>query len=194
MTRDEIGQFILNKEARRDSRGHLVVYHLPKGDGGGEFEVAGINDRYHETQAWTLRRLIEAGNFADAENEAREYLLQYTEVVVNWHPDMRVRAYLRDCAFNRGPGGAAVILQHALWTAGSYEMRIDGLVGPGTKAAARKHAAEDLVFRLTLSRQWYERYRAHRDETSQFWRGLVNRWVNVAQVCLSIGDGYDDRA
>jgi len=38
---------IINFEARRDKRnGHLVVYNLPKNDGGGRYEVAGINERY----------------------------------------------------------------------------------------------------------------------------------------------------
>jgi hypothetical protein len=33
-------------EARRDKNGHLVVYDLPKNDGGGDYEVAGINLKY----------------------------------------------------------------------------------------------------------------------------------------------------
>ena len=35
---------IVNFEARRDSKGHLKVYNLPPEDGGGRYEVAGINN------------------------------------------------------------------------------------------------------------------------------------------------------
>jgi hypothetical protein len=34
-------------EGRKDKQGNLAVYKLPSGDMGGNFEVAGINDRYH---------------------------------------------------------------------------------------------------------------------------------------------------
>ncbi len=187
-TKWAIGQFIVDHEARRDSRGRIAVYRLPAGDGGGRYEVAGINDRYHPDMAARLKHLIEVGRQAEAEGEAVRYLLNYTDRVVGWHPDMRVRTFLRDCAFNRGPGGAAKILQHALKVAGTYSARIDGGVGPLTKAAARKHKAEDLLPRLLLSRQWYERVKVGRNERSKFWSGLVNRWIDALQVALDIGD------
>ena len=41
----QIAASILEFEARRDKQGRLKVYRLPAGDGGGTFEVAGINDR-----------------------------------------------------------------------------------------------------------------------------------------------------
>ena len=47
MSSHEQARRIVDYEARRDAEGHLKVYHLPSGDGGGEREVAGINDRYH---------------------------------------------------------------------------------------------------------------------------------------------------
>ena len=34
---------IVNFEARRDVQGHLKVYQLPPGDGGGRYEVAGTD-------------------------------------------------------------------------------------------------------------------------------------------------------
>jgi hypothetical protein len=37
----------VNWEGRRDKKGNLSVYALPAGDMGGDYEVAGINDRYH---------------------------------------------------------------------------------------------------------------------------------------------------
>lgn len=38
-----IGQWIVNAEARRDSKGRLAIYKLPKADGGGTYEIAGID-------------------------------------------------------------------------------------------------------------------------------------------------------
>lgn len=177
-----IGQFIVNREARRDSSGRLAVYRLPAGDGGGTFEVAGINDRYHEHKARQLARLIESGRHEEAEQVAVAYVEFYTLICEGWHPDPRVAEFLRDCVFNRGAGGAAKILQHAIG------VTIDGQAGPKTKAAAAKHAAEDLIFRLLLSRQWYERCVVGRNESSPFWSGLVNRWVDAAQFALKVGD------
>ncbi len=40
-------------EGRKDKQGNLAVYKLPSGDMGGNFEVAGINDRYHPEAIFT---------------------------------------------------------------------------------------------------------------------------------------------
>jgi hypothetical protein len=45
---------ILNFESRRDCKGHLMVYILPAGDGGGRYEVGGINERYNKAVADAL--------------------------------------------------------------------------------------------------------------------------------------------
>ena len=86
MTPLEQARRIVDYEARRDAQGHLKVYHLPAGDGGGEREVAGINDRYHPEVLNRIEGLLAAGKFQEAE----------------------------DAAFNRGPTGAVRILQDAL--------------------------------------------------------------------------------
>ena len=52
---------IIDFEARRDAKGRLQVYKLPAGDGGGTYEVAGINDRYHPVEAAHLAQLVKAG-------------------------------------------------------------------------------------------------------------------------------------
>ena len=51
---------IVEFEARRDAKGRLAVYALPAGDGGGRYEVAGINDRYHKAEVDHVVALIEA--------------------------------------------------------------------------------------------------------------------------------------
>lgn len=168
-----MAQAIVNFEARRDPKGKIKVYLLPSVDGGGDFEVAGINERYNHDEAWTLRRLIEADRQDEAERLACEYVAQYTDRAASWCHNPGVEFYLRDCTFNRGPGGAAKILQRAL------HVSVDGLVGPKTKSAVATAEAnpQALLKSLRQAREAYERedvgYRGI------FWQGLVNRWNNA---------------
>ena len=168
----KIGQFIVNAEARRDKQGRIAIYKLPKGDGGGTFEVAGINDRYHPRTAEHLKELIDLGKHNVAENLAIEYICSYTDVVSAWCRWSCVEAFLRDCAFNRGPGGAAKIFQIALGVVA------DGHVGPNTLAAS--NALDDrraFLKHLRAARETYERRIAPPiGARAKFWKGLVNRW------------------
>jgi hypothetical protein len=170
--RKKMAESIVQFEGRRDAQGHLRVYILPAGDGGGRYEVAGINDRYHPHEAARLRELIDAGRFGEAEEYATEVIAEYTDVVAKWTSVPSIEAYLRDCAFNRGPGGAAKILQMALG------VHVDGGVGPETLAAlceAEKDPPK-LLAALRVARENYELRVAGRRE--KFWKGLVNRWDN----------------
>lgn len=182
MTREQIGKFILDLEARRDQKGRLKVYRLPAGDGGGTFEVAGICDRYHPVTARRLRDLIDLGRFEDAEHEASLYIAGYTDAAGKWAGNWRTELFLRDSCFNRGAGAAAKILQHALG------VKTDGAVGPLTRAAlanAESRDAPALIRELRRSREWYERAIVGRNEASKFWAGLVNRWNKVTAACLA---------
>jgi hypothetical protein len=112
--RKRMAMAILAFEARRDAEGHLAVYSLPTGDGGGKYEVAGINDRYHKAEVDKLVGLIRAAKYQEAEDYAVEVIADYTDLVAEWSNDAGVEFYLRDCVFNRGPKGAARILQRAV--------------------------------------------------------------------------------
>ncbi|KAB2851154.1 MAG: DUF2272 domain-containing protein, partial [Hyphomicrobiaceae bacterium] len=170
-----MARIIADFEARRDSQGRLVVYKLDPKDGGGRYEVAGINERYHKQECDELVRLIESGRHAEAEERAREFVARYTDTAAGWCHNDAIEFYLRDSMFNRGPGGAARILQKAVGAT------VDGQVGPQTLAAvaAAESQPQDLLARLRDAREWYERTYAHRDESSIFWRGLVKRWKNA---------------
>jgi lysozyme family protein len=173
----KIGQWIVNAEARRDRQGRLRVYALPKADGGGAFEVAGINDRYDGRMAEHLRNLIDLGQQKQAEVEAAEYILSNTDIVQKWTVNQALECQLRDCVFNRGPGGAAKILQIALGHA-IPNLKVDGHIGPKTVAAMEqiKNAAELLTW-LRQAREIYERHIAPPvGARADFWKGLVNRW------------------
>ena len=168
--RKKMAHAIVQFEGRRDAQGHLRVYILPAGDGGGRYEIAGINDRYHPQEAARLRQLIEAGRHEEAEDYAAEVIAAYTDVVAKWTTVPAIESYLRDSAFNRGPGGAAKILQIALG------VKVDGGVGPETLKATREAEKDPvkLLAGLRVAREKYELRVAGRRE--KFWKGLVNRW------------------
>jgi lysozyme family protein len=174
--RRRMAKAIIDFEARRVD-GKLAVYYPPANDGGGAYEVAGINVRYHPAEAAKLKALIEAGRHEQAEAAVIDYLLSYTKPAAGWTTDAGVEFYLRDCVFNRGPKGAARILQRAL------EVEDDGEVGPTTRAAMEKVSPDALLGDLRKAREEYERevvgYRAN------FWRGLVNRWDKALTAARS---------
>ena len=180
MTPLEQSRRIVDYEARRDGNGHLRIYRLPSGDGGGTREVAGINDRYHPEALDRIESLLAAGCFEEAEEAAAEHIRRYTDPVAMLSEIPAVQFALRDMAFNRGPTGAVRILQDALG------LPADGLAGPRTKAALRvaEREPERLLSDLRAARERYER-RA-RDESSPFWKGLASRWDRQHSDSLSM--------
>lgn len=168
--RTDMARAILGFEARRDTQGRIAVYRLPPGDGGGRYEVAGISERYHRAVCDQLVALIRSGRHAEAEARAAAFIAGYTDQAAAWAHNPGIEFFLRDCIFNRGPGGAAWMLQKAVG------VQADRIVGPITLAAA--HEAEtvprQLLDRLRTSREAYERLA--RNEASRFWRGLNSRW------------------
>jgi len=179
LNREQIAQQIVDWEARRDTAGHIRLYALPKNDGGGKWEYAGLNDRYHPQVLRRIVEMVKAGKHADAESMAVGYIASYTDRAGSWAGNWRTEIFLRDSAFNRGPGGAAKILQRALG------VQRDGKVGSVTIAALRDAEKDTpaLIRKLRSAREDYERaiagYRAN------LWRGLVNRWDNVTAAALA---------
>ena len=172
--RIDMAGFILDSEARRDKQGNLKVYDLPAADGGGSFEVAGINDRYHPEAAKKLKQLIEDGKQWEAEEYIKAYLLDYTNVVSNWTRNPAVEAFLRDTVFNRGAKGALRVLQIAIGVPD------DGKWGPITQAAMGKNTPSELLDKLRKARETYElRIAPPVGARKQFWAGLQNRWDNA---------------
>lgn len=174
----EMADFILKSEARRDKMGRLKVYPLPKADGGGTFEIAGINDRYHPKAANYLKSLLDNNKHAAAENYIKKYLVEYTDIVKAWTEEPAIEAFLRDTAFNRGPKGALRILQIAL------QLADDGKFGPITKAAIAKSLKNisELLDSLRVARETYEiRVAPPVGARAKFWNGLKNRWDNALE-------------
>jgi hypothetical protein len=185
-----MGRAIVEFEGRFDDDGNLQVYRLPAGDGGGNYEIAGINEKHHPKNAKELRNMINGGKNKEAQHAAAEYIEEYTNPVANWfqseadrEANQGVEFILRDCYFNRGARGAGTILQLALKI-----MPIDGIVGPNTKGYFREALYEEgqnsIMLKLTQAREDYERMKfpwktSSRDESSKFWEGLSNRWVKA---------------
>jgi len=179
----ETCQFILNAEARRDGNGHLVVYKLPAGDGGGRYEVAGINEKYDNAVVNQLVVLLNKKLPTAAEELALAYYATNTAAAALWTSCPAIEAWLRDAVFNRGRAGAARCLQIALG------LHVDGQVGPRTLAAV-KDAEQDprrLLRELHAAAETYERRIAPPvGKRAKFWRGLVNRWNARLEFCLSL--------
>lgn len=116
-------------EGRKDKQGNLSVYKLPTGDMGGNFEVAGINDRYHP-EAFKAISSLPAQERAKA---AAEYIQGYTAPLVEKLPQA-LQPFTQDLAFNRGLGGATKYIQQGLNTLGQ-NVAVDGGFGPKTLAA-----------------------------------------------------------
>lgn len=116
-------------EGRKDKQGNLAVYKLPTGDMGGNFEVAGINDRYHP-EAFKAISSLPAQERAKA---AAEYIQGYTAPLVERLPQA-LQPFTQDLAFNRGLGGATKYIQQGLNTLGQ-KVAVDGGFGPKTLAA-----------------------------------------------------------
>lgn len=168
--RTRMAKAIVDFEARRDESGHLKVYNLPANDGGGRYEVAGLNERYNKVVVDELIALISAGRYADAEAKADDAVAKDTDPAASMTHIPAVEFYLRDCVFNRGAKGARRIMQRAL------RVEDDGEIGPKTVAAqlAAEKDPEEFLQDLRWAREDYERvvvgYR------SNLWAGLINRF------------------
>ncbi len=182
----KMGKAIVDFEARRDSKGRIAVYSLPKGDGGGSYEVAGINERYHPAKAASLRALIMAGKYEQAEREVADYIMQYTNPVESWLGGKSPGAefYLRDTFFNAGPGGSAKVLQMAVGS------KADGVVGPNTKSALAgfiaKKGEKQLLQAVHDARWQYMQGKSKNHGKAQFWNGWKNRMNNALKAAKEI--------
>ena len=171
--REEMAQKIVDMEARRDKDGNMIPYELPSNDGGGSYEVAGINEKYHPEMAAKLKELTDAGRYQEAEAMARDYIADYTDRVGSWTNQPSTEFFLRDTAFNRGVGGATKVLQEAVG------VKIDGKMGPQTlKAAAQADKnPQQMLGNLRKARESYENRVAPGRPNLR--RGLENRWNNA---------------
>jgi hypothetical protein len=163
----------VNWEGRRDKKGNLSVYALPAGDMGGDYEVAGINDRYHPE---AFRKI--AGLPAQQREEAAaKYISEYTAPFVSKLPQA-IQPFAQDMAFNRGMGGATKYIQEGLNSLG-VKVAVDGAIGPKTLAAIGGVNPKQLMIAASQAQLNDERARAGADpRRKKFIVGLENRINN----------------
>jgi hypothetical protein len=163
----------VNWEGRRDRKGNLSVYALPAGDMGGDYEVAGINDRYHP-EAF---RKIASLPAQDREAAAAQYINQYTAPLVSQLPQA-IQPFVQDLAFNRGMGGATKYLQEGLNSLG-VKVAVDGAIGPKTLSAIGNVNPKELMVAASQAQLNDEKVRAAADpRRKKFILGLENRINN----------------
>jgi hypothetical protein len=163
----------VNWEGRRDKKGNLSVYALPAGDMGGDYEVAGINDRYHPE---AFRRIASLPA-QEREEAAAKYINQYTAPLVLQLPQT-IQPFAQDLAFNRGLGGATKYLQEGLNSLG-VKVAVDGAIGPKTLAAIGSVNPKQLMVAASQAQLNDERARAAADpRRKKFILGLENRINN----------------
>ena len=160
-------------EGRKDKQGNLAIYKLPTGDMGGNFEVAGINDRYHP-EAFKAISSLPAQERAKA---AAEYIQGYTAPLVERLPQA-LQPFTQDLAFNRGLGGATKYIQQGLNSLGQ-KVAVDGGMGPKTLTAINQVEPRALM-RAASQAQLEDEYRmAERNPArKKFIQGLESRIRN----------------
>ena len=160
-------------EARKDKQGNVQVYKLPAGDMGGNFEVAGINDKYHP-DAFKRISSLPAQERAQA---AAQYVKEYTSPFVSKLPQA-VQPFAQDLAFNRGMGGATKYIQQGLNTLGQ-KVAVDGGLGSKTLQAINQVDPKALM-RAASQAQLEDEYRmAQRNPArKKFIGGLESRIRN----------------
>ena len=164
---DSFANPIFDLEARRDKNGNLTVYTPPKADGGGAYEVAGINAKYHPAKAARLKYLIESGNPEQAEKEAKQYYIHYTQpagdtLTIQGVNSPAAELMLRDIYFNMGPGGMQRVLYRAF----------------GNQPIAtylRTHNEQDLLQRIYTARAGYYEAIIRSNPSKKIFR---NGWLN----------------
>lgn len=144
-------------ESRFDKAGNPIVYKLPAGDMGGNFEISGINDRYHP-EAFKAISSLPPEQRAEA---AAEYVRAYTAPLVSQLPKP-MQAFTQDLAFNRGLGGATRYIQEGLKSLGQ-NVSVDGRFGPQTLQAIQNVQPRALMQAASLAQSNDEARRAEED-------------------------------
>lgn len=160
-------------ESRKDKQGNLAVYKLPSGDMGGNYEVAGINDRYHP-EAFKAISSLPPQERASA---AAEYIQGYTAPLVERLPQA-LQPFTQDMAFNRGLGGATKYLQQGLNTLG-MNVKVDGGMGLKTLEAINQVNPRALM-QAASQAQLNDEYRMaeKNPDRKKFLNGLESRIRN----------------
>lgn len=178
LVRRHMGKIIYDFEAEIRN-GHVIVEQLPANDGGGKEEVAGINQKYDGPEEELLSRMVENGQYVQAEEEAIRYIIQDTNQAVSISQVAAIEFTCRDIIFNRGYSGCVKTLQKAVGASP------DGSWGPISIHALTIDQAfpEKILQDIHDARAWYESEVV--GTRSNFQQGLQNRWDAALKAGLS---------
>ena len=151
-----MAKIIIGYEAQTDSQGRLMVHDLPPADGGGRYEVAGINERYNKTVCDELVALIRSGRQSEALQRAAAYIADNTDIAANWTSNARSRSSPGTASSIEAPGGRLDPAE-----GDRCGPSTDEAIGSHTLAAVARAEASplDLLDDLRQSREAYERLR-----------------------------------
>ena len=170
---------IINNEARFDKRGNLTIYKLPEGDGGGEYEIAGINQKNHSQEFNKLAGMLQEGRHQEAKEEAANYIDRKTSRVGELLQNSGVQNdgidyLLRDMCFNGGESFPARVIHRSLGIPDSKSF--NGNTGEAISAYLQDHSEEELLAALKQGRDnLYRSIAANNPEKKKFLRGWLNR-------------------
>jgi lysozyme family protein len=168
-------------EGRFDHNGNLTIYKLPDGDGGGSYEIAGINDKYHPEEFKRISSLPAE----ERAKEAARYIKEYTSPLVSKLPEV-MQAFVQDLSFNRGMGGATKFIQKGLNALG-VKVDVDGKIGHQTLEAISKVHPRTLMQAISQAQLDYEYDLAYNNSSrKKFISGLENR-IRNRQAMWGIG-------
>lgn len=168
-------EHIMGYEGQFDG-GNLMIFIASDG----RPEIAGVTQKDHPAAYARLRALLDIGDQKRLREEVLRYYADYTAPAQNWTDQAGIEFFLRDCVLNRGPAGAAEILQMAVG------VKIDREVGPITRGALTALEPAIVLGKLYAARELYEdkkygkQFRLDRGQ----WQGLVNRWNKALTAAM----------
>lgn len=181
-----IYNIMLSQEVRRDSKGRPIVYSLPKEDGGGSFEVAGLNEKYNKEEATVLRQMIQTGVPTPIiEGYIRSVYKQKTQYGANLIPpssSQGLELFVRDCALNHSPKGVNTILAAAV---GTYAA--DPALPAAVQTYISRYGEAALLRNLSKARaSYYENLISADSKKEIFRKGWANRNRNITNAAYSL--------
>lgn len=180
LIRKEMAKKILNMEDYKITGPEsLRVTSLPSGDGGGQWEIAGICDGIEPNEFRKIKGLLDTGKRDEAWEECLRYVLQNTEPLLTHGVagGYAIEFMLRDMTFNMGVAGTTKVVQRMLGTS------IDGKWGPNTqkKWTDKLASATELSVVDQLDSACRNRYKSIADNNpvkKKFLVGWMNRCTN----------------
>lgn len=170
---------MLSNEARTDANGRPQIYKLPAGDGGGNFEVAGLNEKSNPAELAHVKQMLK-------ENRPTEEVVGYiksvykqkTNYAAQLIPDscsQGIELTIRDCALNHSPGGVSTILKNAIGIPNTPEISTLKLKDEVAKFV-RTHGEKTFLYNLSVARaNYYRKLVVDKPERAKFLKGWLNR-------------------